>query len=551
MESQQQEPPRFARIAGRQSLLVDDRPFLCLGGELHNSTSSSAVSLRGIWDDVARSGASTVICSVAWNEVEKEEGRFDFSIVDEMLRLARSSGQRLILIWFGAFKNATSVYAPRWVRGDTERFPRADLGPAPFALPFSYPGSTPKPVLSVFSAALREADGAAYTAFMRHLAEQDDEYTCIMTQVENEVGLLGAGRDHSAEANRHWTAAIPPAVMQEIRERPELLPSSAALRLAEQVDGSTWHDVFGDDGSGDELFMTWGFATYIEALAARGKREHPLPAFTNAWLGPQPGQPVAGTYPSGGPVASMLPLWRALAPSLDLLAPDIYVSEVEPVLREYSADGNALLVPEARFRAGDMALAIGSYGAIGYHVFGFEDGLADNQHVQLTRFLRGFEQEVTAAQAEGRIMGFALAPDATESTVEVAGLSLTVRDSFHQFSRMLFDVGVTIDPPAALPIQTIAAARGAQPADERPFGVVIALGVDELVVIGQRFMIDVTREGHLTEIDEAVEMLPHADGLRPGRYLNGDERLLLTGTDRVTAVRLRLLHRPAPDPVQE
>ena len=120
--------------------MVDDRPFLCLGGELHNSTSSSAQSLNAVWDNVARSGASSVICSVAWNEVEEEEGRFDFSIVDELLGLARSSGQRLILIWFGAFKNATSVYAPRWVREDTARFPRADLRPGGLPASIFVPG---------------------------------------------------------------------------------------------------------------------------------------------------------------------------------------------------------------------------------------------------------------------------------------------------------------------------------------------------------------------------------------------------------------------------
>ncbi|WP_162924871.1 DUF5597 domain-containing protein [Mycetocola zhujimingii] len=488
---------------------------------------------------------------MAWNEVEAAEGRFDFTIVDEILRLARSSDQRLILIWFGAFKNATSVYAPRWVREDTERFPRAHLGPVAFPLPFSYPGSTSKPVLSVFSNALRKADRAAYVALMRYLAEHDEGYTCVMTQVENEVGLLGAGRDHSPEAERRWTAAIPPSVLQQLRDRPELLSANAALRLADAAGNRSWQDVFGADGSGDELFMTWGFATYVEDLAAAGKREHPLPAFTNAWLGPQPGQPVAGMYPSGGPVASMIGLWRALAPSLDLIAPDIYVSDVEPVLQQYSVNGNPLFVPEARFRAGDMAMAVGSYGAIGYHVFGLDDGLIDNQHAQLTIFLRGFEQEVIAAQGEGRIVGFALAPGDTEKTVEVAGLSLTVRDAFHQYSRMLFDVGVSIDPPAALPTQTIEAARGAHPADERPFGVVIVLDSNELVVIGQRFMIDVTRPGFLTEIDEAREVLPSSNGMRPSRYLNGDERLLLTGTNRITAVRLRLLHRPATEPVKE
>src|SRR5205085_2409403 len=143
--------PRLERHGDSVRLLVDGRPFLCLGGELHNSSSSDAVHMAPIWDVLGRCGFSSVIATVGWDQVEPVEGAFDFTVVDELLHGARSAGVRLVLIWFGAFKNALSTYAPTWVRADRDRFPRADRGSAPFAAPFTYEGAMPRPTLSVFS----------------------------------------------------------------------------------------------------------------------------------------------------------------------------------------------------------------------------------------------------------------------------------------------------------------------------------------------------------------------------------------------------------------
>src|SRR5690348_3109433 len=132
-------------------LLVDGRPFLAIGGELHNSSSSDGHYLADDWGRLAGTGINTVLVSVAWAEVERSEGEFDFEIVDELVREAREHGLRLGVIWFGAFKNALSTYAPTWVRSDTRRFPRAVLQRDPLPKPFSYSGSTPKPALSAFS----------------------------------------------------------------------------------------------------------------------------------------------------------------------------------------------------------------------------------------------------------------------------------------------------------------------------------------------------------------------------------------------------------------
>ena len=75
-------------------------------------------------------------------------------------------------LWFGAFKNAHSTYAPTWVRADTDRFPRAVVNETTRPA-FTYAGAMRRPTLSVFGEELREADARAFAAFMRHLAETD------------------------------------------------------------------------------------------------------------------------------------------------------------------------------------------------------------------------------------------------------------------------------------------------------------------------------------------------------------------------------------------
>ena len=536
--------PRFEVLGDRSILLIDDLPALCLGGELHNSSASSRKYLASVWERVSASGVRTIIAPIAWNEMEPTEGTYDFSMLDALLSSARNSEQRLILIWFGAFKNATSVYAPTWVRADEVRFPRAALGGRRFDLPFTYKGAMSRPVLSPFTAELREADARAYAAMMSRLRAEDPDYTAVMVQVENEVGLLGSARDHSSPAEQQWRAPIPGELRRAVEEDPSIVRDEIARLIFTSAPDASWEAVFGDSTDADETFMAWAFATYVEAVASAGARVHPLPAFTNAWLGPQPGQPTPGTYPSGGPTAGMVCLWRALAPSLAFVAPDIYVQEAETAMSAYAVPGNPLFVPEARFRAGDAALAIGRYCATGYHVFGLEDGRDDSQYFELCRAMLAFEQDIIAAQTERRIIGFALAHGVDHYTAQVLDLTITVNDAVSRYREMLLDVGVDIPTASPLPAATHRTARGETPADERPFGVVVVRGDNELIVIGQRFMIDVSKAGHTTEIDEARELIIGPHGWEDGRLLNGDERLLLTSTDAVSVVRLRLLHRP-------
>jgi len=535
--------PRLERTGSHVRLIVEEKPFLCIGGELHNSSASDRSYMSPIWEKLAKAGVNTVIAPVSWEQTEPVEGQLDFSIVDGLVEDARSTGVRLVLIWFGAFKNAFSTYAPGWVRADRERFPRADRGVKPFKTPFSYPGSMPRPSLSVFSDNLFEADRTAYTALLAHLSMIDPDQTVIMVQVENEVGLLGAGRDHSALADAVWNAPLPGLLIAAVSQAPESFDQEFVQALGARPDSSkSWADHFGDDNPvAEETFMAWGFASFVGGLAAAGKEVLPLPTYANAWIGPQRGQDLPGQYPSGGPTARMIAVWRAAAPAIDFLAPDIYVPNAEEVMRQYASDSNPLFIPEARFRAGDAFLAIGGFGGLGYNVFGVEEGREGNQFSAACSIITSLTPEIVDAQRDGRIFGFALDPEEESISTELAGTSITVRNSRKLLEGMLLDAGVRVPPAPELLEETVAATHGPTPGDARPFGMVLAISPTEFIVVGQGAQVDFHKPGCDVELDSVRELVVTNAGFQEGRFLNGDERLEILSDKHITAVRVRIL----------
>jgi beta-galactosidase GanA len=341
--------PHLVEKDGRHALIVDGAPFLMLGGQSHNSSAWPA-TLPNVWSAIEALHANTLETPVYWEQIEPEQGEFDFSVVDQILAGAREHKVRLVLLWFGTWKNGSSHYIPMWLKRQPELCPRI-IGRDGRRV------DSPSP----FAPALLEADMRAFRALMHHLKEADSEHTVIMVQVENEPGAWNAIRDYSPAAQKLFTEPVPEALLKALGKDVKA--------------GGDWTKVFGKDA--DEFFHTWAVARFIGQVAAAGKAEYPLPLYVNAALRDPLSQPPAGTYESGGPTDNVLDVWKAGAPAVDLLAPDIYMDDSARYLRVldlYSRPDNALFVPETS-RAATVSrycFAALARGAIGWSPFGID-----------------------------------------------------------------------------------------------------------------------------------------------------------------------------------
>lgn len=388
--------PHLKRNGTATQLIVDGKPFVMLAGELHNSSASGIEYMRRMWPHLKALGLNTVLAPASWKLIEPDEGRFDFTYVDAMIGLARDHDQRLVLLWFGSWKNGVSSYVPGWALKDVVRFPRAK-------------GSSrqnTKNMLSTLSPNNLQADSRAFAQLMRHLKQIDgDAHTVIMVQVENEVGIKPETRDLSDESNKLYGSAVPPQLVDTLlqhkdRLHPDLLARWGKSQFATK---GSWAGLFGGGPEAEEIFSAYYYARYIDQVAAAGQAEYALPMYVNAWLASK-----LGTYPSGGPVAHVHDIWRAAAPHIALMAPDIYVGEFKEVCVAYTRTGNPLFIPEASkdYDAAARAYwAIARHDALGFAPFGIESVPADHPLTATYQVLRQLLPIITAAHGAGRMTG--------------------------------------------------------------------------------------------------------------------------------------------------
>jgi hypothetical protein len=517
--------PHLQRNGDATQLIVQGQPYLALAGELHNSSPSSPAYMAPIWDRLSKDGLRTVIGAASWELLEPEEGRYDFAAVDDQIKQARARKMRIVLIWFGAYKNAASTYAPSWVRRDETRFPRAQLDPA--AKPKGIAAfMRSQPILSVFSDVLLQADARAFAALMRHLKKIDRDQTVIMMQVENEVGLLGDSRDRSALANAAWDRQVPTELMNYLLEhRAELRPRLTEVWGRQEFrQTGTWAQVFGTDNAAEEIFMAWAFGQYVERIARAGAAQYALPMYANNWLGPQPGSPEPGDYPSGGPVARMMDVWKAAAPTLALLAPDIYVDDFDGTLTDFRRHNNPIFIPEARFDAGNLFVALGKENAIAFSPFGVEDGAEDSEVFQAYRLLNEMTLSITVAQRDGQIRGFKIASGAQQHET-MGGYDLDISGPGGTLGAFGPGTGA------------------AGPTKANGYGLIIQCADNEFLVVGRGISISFSAPNARVEVDTAHEGVFKDDRWIPGRILNGDERFFLFPNDGLRVVRMTLLRR--------
>lgn len=283
------------------------------------------------------------------------------------------------------------------------------------AIPLAcFKGGEPTNTLSALGKNTLEADKRAFCRLMEHIKKVDEtEHTVIAVQIENEVGTLDAAsawggwpnramRDYSTLADKVFDSPVPPELINYLKaHHQELQP---ALRTVWEKNGcrerGTWEEVFGRslteeplevahdsvaDGERwkylfpyltEELFNTWNYATYMGTLAREAKAIYPLPFFVNAWIKGDFREP--GKYPSGGPHPHTADIWRAAAPDIDMLCPDIYSTNLfDWVMSRYDMKDNPVLVPETRCQSDGAArafYAFGRYNTIGYAPFGIDGG---------------------------------------------------------------------------------------------------------------------------------------------------------------------------------
>jgi Domain of unknown function (DUF5597)/Beta-galactosidase len=367
--------PKIIEKDGRHALLVDGKPFLMLGGQAHNSSAWPGM-MPQVWLAVEKMHANTLEVPIYWEQIEPQPGKFNFSLIDTLLVQARKHKVRLVLLWFATWKNGSNHYMPEWMKQDAAKYPNIT-------------GKDGKPVdsPSPIPEATMEADSKAFAAVMRYLKKVDTRHTVIMMQVENEPGAWGSVRDYSAAAQKLFEGPVPAALLN-----PELLKQLNVPAVSK----NSWQAVFGERA--DEYFQAWYVAKFIGQVTAAGKKEYPLPMYVNVALRDPLTNPSATSYESGGATDNVIPIWKIAAPAVDLVAPDIYLSGSEKVLKVielYDRKDNTLFVPEAASGAENTKYLyeVIARGGIGFSPFGIDDNNRGATEEETAQRLAPFAKE--------------------------------------------------------------------------------------------------------------------------------------------------------------
>jgi hypothetical protein len=499
--------PHLERQGNTVRLIVKDKPFLVLGGELHNSSTSGTAYMHPIWERMAQKNLNTVIAPVYWELLEPEEGKFDFTLVDSMILGARSQNLHLVILWFGSWKNGYSMYVPGWVKNNQEKFPRAK----------DKDGQSCE-MLSAFGETSMKADANAFRALMKHIREKDAEYQTVITvQIENEMGLFLTNRDYCDQANKAFDAPVPDEVMKYLKiNKAKLQPEIDSVWKANgyKLSGK-WEEVFGKSTEDkkswktltyltEELFTVYHYASYVGKVAAEGKEEYPIPMYVNAWVKqPVMGGGYPGKYPNGGPIPHTLDIWRAAAPSIDFIAPDIYLSLKDAMytIEQYHRPGNPVFIPEYKHSTEAASLAFWAYGqhdAISFSPFGIDDLKPEEDAFTRTYAVLSQVQDlILQHQGKGTMAGIFVDTSMRVQEFDLGGYRIKA-----QFGGNYYP-----EPPAQNCKAKKASAAG---------GLVFSIAPDEFIVVGKDFMLSF----NLIKADEKKPFFD-VEYMEEGTFVNG------------------------------
>lgn len=496
--------PHLRKQGTVMQLIVEDRPFLILGGELGNSTASDLKYLNSHWDTFKTIGMNTVIAPVEWDQIEPQEGVYDFAPLEGLIQQAEANRMKVVLLWFGAWKNSMSSYAPPYIKRDYHTYAKAQdkHGVAP-------------DILSPYDPDNLKADQRVFAALMTHLKAFDKNHTVIMVQVENEIGMLTSVRDYSPQAQAAFNGQVPPALTNYLQKNK--LSLHPFVRDAWATGGNktagTWSEVFGESLEAEEIFQAWGFAVFANALTKAGKAAYDLPMYVNGALNRPDQKP--GQYPSAGPIPHVFDIWKAGGPDIDFIGLDSYFPNFVHWADQFKRPDNPVFVPEANRAgrtdaAGDVFYTVGELEGIGFGPFHIETLPNPSTHplTDAYRVLRQIAPLILAHQGKGTIRGFR-APtsytgvrDETPRQFNLGGYALTVSMVDSRTKKETQDIN----------------AHG---------GLIIQTGPDEFLAAGRgviiRFADAAEKSGYRVGIEQIVEG-EFVDGdWVGGRWLNGDE----------------------------
>ena len=509
--------PRIAHADGRYYLMVDGQPYLILGGQAHNSSATNAADIERVCTSVAGLHGNTLIIPMYWELVEPQPGKFDFRLVDEIITAARRHGLRLVLQWFATWKNGEMNYTPEWVKLNRAKYRRV----------VGLRGEEVN-IITPLCAPARDADARAFRAVMRHIRSVDEAHrTVVVMQVENEPGLLGSDRDHSSYATRLFNGPVPAELMSYLsKHRGSLTASMRGARSRSKFRSSgTWSEVFGP--MAPEAFSAWHIARYVDAVAAAGKEEYPLPMYANAWLIEAHGE-RPGRWPSGGATEHVLDIWKAAAPHLDFIAPDIYYPKYYDSAVIYARPDNPLFVPEVNFMPFFGALAFmtfATFNAICFSPFGIDAAIEDGkvtegaaQFEDTFRVLRPLLPMIARYQYTGKLHAVIQGISPGEDWAHNITLSDGAVAAMIEFTIML------------------------DPEKRRGRGMILELGPGDYIIVGASFKVDFRAlKGPLRDIGLASVEEGTFEGERwvPQRQLTGDD-MRVRLPDKATILRVKL-----------
>ncbi|MFL5810252.1 MAG: DUF5597 domain-containing protein [Flavisolibacter sp.] len=489
--------PHLVKNQGSTQLIVNNKPFLILAGELGNSSASNNEYMRPIWRKLKQMHLNTVIVPVYWELIEPEQGKFDFALVDTLIKNARLHQMNLVLLWFGAWKNSMSCYAPAWIKTNTTKYPRA-----------TDKNGVKQEILSPFDKNNLGADKHAFIAFMQHLKQVDSKQnTVIAIQVENEIGMLPDARTYDEAANDAFNKDVPKTFLDFLQQNKNNL--SPELKSQWQKNGyktsGNWEEIFGKDLFTDEIFMAWFYAVFTNELAAAGKSVYHLPMYVNAALNRPGWKP--GQYPSAGPLPHVMDVWKAAAPSIDILAPDFYNPDFKHWCDLYTRNSNPLLIPEIRFESGIDAkafFAFGNYNCLSFSPFSIES--TDHPETEPIGKTYDILQQliplITKYQPEGKTAGVLLLKDSTRE-ITMGNYRLTIN---HDYKLGWAAEAKTETWPLT-------------------GGLIISIAPDEFYIAGTGLVItfaplDATKRAGFISVDEGRFQ---NEKWIPGRRMNGDQ----------------------------